>query len=219
MLMHIKSNKNLFHLMTTTYLWRIVLQQNTNITSLSLLIKKLKYLQKMQPNKKNTESLSLLNKQFKLWQLMWLQTKYNISCFPHRRKQDSWKIGLNNVMNIWQKRRRKFLHRWGLLLLPSMKKLISINQLLNFYMNIFTRIQHWHWLSFIVVQQILMWQYSTMNYNQMFIDQSYGIAFQTWLGVPLGKKKQCFAKRHSITLINHTQGLLPVHLVVNAFWV
>ena len=30
-----------------------------------------------------------------------------------------------------------------------MKKLIWINQLLNFYMNIFTRIQHWHWLIFI----------------------------------------------------------------------
>ncbi len=63
--------------------------------------------------------------------------------------------------------------------LPSMKELISINQLLNFYVNIFTMIQHWHWLIFIVVQQIFMWQYSMMNYNQKLMDQSHGIAFQT----------------------------------------
>ncbi len=30
---------------------------------------------------------------------------------------------------------------------------------------------------FIVVQQILMWQYSRTNYNQTLMDQSYGIAF------------------------------------------
>jgi hypothetical protein len=58
-------------------------------------------------------------------------------------------------------------------------KLILMNQLLNFYMNNFTRIQHLHWLIFIVVQQILMWQYSMTNYNQMLMDQSYGISFQT----------------------------------------
>ncbi len=34
-------------------------------------------------------------------------------------------------------------------------------------------------LIFIVVQQILMWQYSMMNYNQTLINQSHGIAFQT----------------------------------------
>jgi hypothetical protein len=39
-----------------------------------------------------------------------------------------------------------------LLLLLFMKGLILINQLLNFYVNIFTRIQHWHWLIFTVVQ-------------------------------------------------------------------
>jgi hypothetical protein len=32
---------------------------------------------------------------------------------------------------------------------------------------------------FIVVQQILVWQYSMMNYNQKLMDQSHGIAFQT----------------------------------------
>jgi hypothetical protein len=32
---------------------------------------------------------------------------------------------------------------------------------------------------FIVVQRILVWQYSMMNYNQTLMDQSYGIAFQT----------------------------------------
>jgi hypothetical protein len=71
--------------------------------------------------------------------------------------------------------------------------------------------------NFIVVQQILVWQYSMMNYNQMLMDQSYGIAFETLSGVPLGKKKQCFVKRHSTTLTNHMQELLPVHLVVNSF--
>jgi hypothetical protein len=58
------------------------------------------------------------------------------------------------------------------------EKLISIMQLLNFYMNIFTRIQYWHWLIFIVVQQILVWQYSMTIYIQTLMDQSYGIAFQ-----------------------------------------
>ncbi len=53
------------------------------------------------------------------------------------------------------------------------------NQLLNFYVNIFARIQQWHWLIFTVVQQILVWQYSMMNNNQALMDQSYGIAFQT----------------------------------------
>ena len=50
---------------------------------------------------------------------------------------------------------------------------------IDFYGNIFTRIQHWHWLIFIVVQQILMWQYSMTNYNQKLMDQSHGITFQT----------------------------------------
>ncbi len=49
----------------------------------------------------------------------------------------------------------------------------------EFLVNIFIRIQHWHWLIFIVVQQILVWQYSMTNYNQMLMDQLYGIAFQT----------------------------------------
>jgi hypothetical protein len=56
---------------------------------------------------------------------------------------------------------------------------LFINQLLNFYVNIFTRIQHWHWLIFIVVQQILAWQYSMINHNQKLMDQSHGTAFQT----------------------------------------
>ncbi len=43
----------------------------------------------------------------------------------------------------------------------------------------FIRIQHLHWLIFIVVQQIFVWQYSMMNYNQKLIDQSHGTAFQT----------------------------------------
>ena len=43
----------------------------------------------------------------------------------------------------------------------------------------FYKDHHWHWLIFIVVQQILVWQYSMMNYNQMLINQLYGIAFQT----------------------------------------
>jgi hypothetical protein len=32
---------------------------------------------------------------------------------------------------------------------------------------------------FIVVQQILPWQYSMMNYNQKLMDPSHGTAFQT----------------------------------------
>jgi hypothetical protein len=32
---------------------------------------------------------------------------------------------------------------------------------------------------FIVVQQILVWQCSMLNYNQMLMEQSHGIAFQT----------------------------------------
>jgi hypothetical protein len=37
------------------------------------------------------------------------------------------------------------------------------------------------------------------------------------IGSPLGKKKRCCVKRHSTTLTNHMQELLPVHLLVNAF--
>ncbi len=32
---------------------------------------------------------------------------------------------------------------------------------------------------FVVVHQILVWQYSMTNYNQTLMNQSYGIAFQT----------------------------------------
>ncbi len=64
-------------------------------------------LKKMLPNRKNIESLSLLNKKIKLSQSMRLPTKNNMNCFPRRKKQDSW----NNVMNIWQMQRRKLLHR------------------------------------------------------------------------------------------------------------
>ncbi len=50
--------------------------------------------------KKNTKSHSLLNRKVKLIQLMRLCTKENMSCSPQRKKQDSWKLSLNNVMNI-----------------------------------------------------------------------------------------------------------------------
>ncbi len=43
----------------------------------------------------------------------------------------------------------------------------------------FSRIQHWHWLIFIVVPQILAWQYSMTNYNQKLMEQSHGTTFQT----------------------------------------
>ncbi len=59
------------------YLKRIILLHNTNIASLSLLIRKLK-----------------------LSQLMQQRTKNNMSCFPRQNKQDSWKSKLNNVINI-----------------------------------------------------------------------------------------------------------------------
>ncbi len=125
---------------------------------------------------------------------MRLCTNNNTSCFPWRKKQDSWKPGLKNVMNIWQRRIKNFCAD-KVFCCDSIKQLILINQLLTFYVNIFTRIQHWHWLIFIVVKQIFVWRYSMMNQNQMLMDQSYGIAFQIWLGFPLGKKKQCFVKR------------------------
>ncbi len=85
----------------------------------------------MPRNRKNTESLSLLTKKIKIYQLMQLHTKNYMNCSPHRKKWDSWKPRLNNVMKIQQKRRRQILHRQGLLLLLSMKELILINQLLN----------------------------------------------------------------------------------------
>ncbi len=74
---------------------------------------------------------------------------------------------------------KKFLAQIRSVAATLYDKLILINQLLNFYVNIFTRIQHWHWLIFIVVQQILVWQYSMINYNQKLMDQSHGTAFQT----------------------------------------
>jgi hypothetical protein len=57
--MHIKRNKNLFHLKSNVFLWRIILLHNTNIASFSLLVTKLKYIQKMLLNtKKHRKSLS-----------------------------------------------------------------------------------------------------------------------------------------------------------------
>jgi hypothetical protein len=55
--------------------------------------------------------------------------------------------------------------------------------------------------------------------------QTFHSVFRTWTpslragtsGIPLCKKKQCFVKKHSITLTNHTQELLPVHPVANVF--
>jgi hypothetical protein len=59
MLMHIKRNESLFHLKIKIYLKRIILLHNTNIASHSLLIRKLKLIQKMPLNtKKHQESLS-----------------------------------------------------------------------------------------------------------------------------------------------------------------
>jgi hypothetical protein len=37
------------------------------------------------------------------------------------------------------------------------------------------------------------------------------------IGSPIGQEEAMLAKRHSTNLTNHMQGLLPVHLVVNAF--
>ncbi len=73
--MHTKRNKSFFHLKIKTYMKTIILLHNTNITSHSLLIRKLKYIQKMPLNTKNTKSLSLLNRKVKLSQLMWLHTQ------------------------------------------------------------------------------------------------------------------------------------------------
>ncbi len=53
------------------------------------------------------------------------------------------------------------------------------NDLDEIFGNIFSRIQHWPWLIFIVVQQILVWQYSMMNYSRMLTNRSHGTAFQT----------------------------------------
>jgi hypothetical protein len=43
----------------------------------------------------------------------------------------------------------------------------------------FSKVQNWHWLIFIIVQQIIAWKYSMMNYNQKLMDQSHETAFQT----------------------------------------
>jgi hypothetical protein len=77
MQMHIKGNKSLFFLKKNVYLCRIILLHNTNIAS-----------------------LFLLNRKVKLQKMMQLRTKENMSCFPQRKKQDSWNLKLNNVMNI-----------------------------------------------------------------------------------------------------------------------
>ncbi len=91
MQMHIKRNEILFRLKIKTYLKRIILLHNTNSASHFLLIRKLKYIQKMPLDTKNTKGHSLLNRKVKLIQLMQLHTKENMSFFPQRKKQDSWK--------------------------------------------------------------------------------------------------------------------------------
>jgi hypothetical protein len=68
--------------MIKTYLKRIILLHNTNIASHSLLIRKLKYIEKMLLNTKHTKSLSLLNRKVKLIQLMRLHTKVKYELLP-----------------------------------------------------------------------------------------------------------------------------------------
>ena len=46
-------------------------------------------IEKMLSSMKNIENLSFLNKKLKLSQSMQLHTKYNMNCFPRRKKQDS----------------------------------------------------------------------------------------------------------------------------------
>jgi hypothetical protein len=91
MLMHIKRNASPFHLKIKTYLKRIILLHNTNNASHSLLIRKLKYIQKMPLNrKKHQKSLSSEQKgQTKSIDVAAHKRKYQL--LPMEKKQDSWK--------------------------------------------------------------------------------------------------------------------------------
>ncbi len=50
-------------------------------------------------HKKQQESLSPEQK-VKVMTINAAAHKNNMSCFPWRKKQDAWKLGLNNVMNF-----------------------------------------------------------------------------------------------------------------------
>jgi hypothetical protein len=80
---------------------RIILLHNTNIASHSLLIRKLKLIQQMPLNtkEKTQESLSFQqNGQTKSIDAVVHKRKYEL--LPPEKKQDSWKLSLNNIMNI-----------------------------------------------------------------------------------------------------------------------
>ncbi len=158
MLMHIKRNESLFHLKIKTYLKRIILLHNTNIASHSLLIRKLKYIQKMPLNTKNTKSLSLLSRKVKLSQSMRLPTTENTSCSPQRQSKTHGNQDWTTSWTFDRRGEENFCTDKVCCCYPLWK---SWSRLTNCWIStwtFFTRIQHWHWLIFIVVQQILVWQ-------------------------------------------------------------
>jgi hypothetical protein len=65
-------------------------------------------------------------------------------CLPYKKKARLIDTNIAQRHEHMAEEDRKLPHELGQPLLLSMKKLILINQLLNFSVNIFTRIQHWH---------------------------------------------------------------------------
>jgi hypothetical protein len=84
---------------------------------------------------------------------------------------------------------KKLLYKISQLLLLSMRKLMLINQLLYFYVNIFIRIQHWHWCNTIVVQQILMLEFFN---NKLKSDVETSVLWDcisNLIGSPIGQEE------------------------------
>ncbi len=72
---------------------------------------------------------------------MRLHTKNNMSCFPRREKAGLLETrDEQHNEHLTEVEKKISAQIRSELLLPSMKELISIKQLLNFYVNIFTRI-------------------------------------------------------------------------------
>ncbi len=154
--MHIKRNESLFHLKIKTYLKRIILLHNTNIATCSHLIRKLKYIQKIPLNtKKHQESLSSEQKgQTNSINAAAHKRKYEL--LPPEKKARLMEARAEQRHEHLTEEEKKISAQIRSVAVTLYERVDLDKPTVDFYVNIFTRIQHWHWHIFIVVQQILV---------------------------------------------------------------
>ena len=110
---------------------------------------------------------------------MQLHTNNNMSCFLWRKKARSVETRAKQRYEHLTEEGKKISAQIRTVAATLYDKVDLNKPTVEFLHEHFYKVQHWHWLIIIVVQQILAWQYSMMNYNQKLMDQSHGTTFQT----------------------------------------